>query len=345
MSVGYPGGSNTYVPTLELSGNLMVSFARNVKKYPVNRYCRVTPVKKDRGAYLRFDPLSLARFPNVTNANVWSPGTLRPTYSDGTLGFEQKTFQTKRYNFGKLLDQRAIDLANWPILKMHSEALAQDAMTHRAYTVANKLFDTTQYAGSHVVTASSLAGGFLDGGTTSDARIKKAFDGCAGLIQKDSMGKVRWGELSVLINHNTAKTWSQSREIREYVMQQSDALKNITLDESNYNAAYGLPSKLYNFNLVIEDLYYNPYNQGDTAAVGTPIVPDNKAVVFFSGGEQEQPEGAPSFSTCHVFAYEEMTIETWDDPRNRITELDVVMDYDTQIVAPVTGVVLTNLFS
>jgi hypothetical protein len=342
-----PGGMNTYVPTLELSGSLIVDYARNLDKFPVTRYSRVTPVKQVRGAFLQFDPLALARL-GATPAvnNDWPAGSLRPTGFDNNLGFRQQTFQTSRKNFGKTLDKRAVDLANWPIMKAHSDALAQEAMTHRAWRVANTMFDSTNYDSTHVVSATTASGtGFLSGGTTGDPRIKNAFDYAARLIMQDTMGRVQFGGLSVLMNHNTALRLSSSRELREYLMQSATAREDIILRKSPINAAYGLPSVLYNYNVIVENTFYNGYNRNATGATGTVVVPDNKLLVFLADGPQETLEGAPSYNTCHVFAYEEMTVETNEDTRNRLVYLDVVMDYDVKIVAPPTAVMIENLFS
>lgn len=346
MAVGFPGGS-AHVPLLELSGNLMVEFGRNLEKFPSNRYSRITPVKNDFGTYLRFDPSYLARSSNIPNDGVWAPGTAAPVYTDQTLGFEPKTFKTTRYTYRKPIDKRAIELANWPLLKMETEALAQLAITVRAYKVANELFTTANYDASHVVTATTANGaGFTQDGTTADPRIKKTLDYCARLIQQDTLGRVKWGNLSVVINHNTALRWSATREIREYLMQHTDAWKMVTGNkDKSYNAAYGLPDTLYGFNLIVEDTFYNTHNPGASSVTPSVIIPDNKLVVLIADGEQEQIEGGKSFNTCHVFSYEEFTVETFEDPRSRMTELAVTMEYDTKIVAPATGVVVTNLFS
>lgn len=348
MATATAGGLDTFIPTLELSGSLMIDFARNLAKYPVNRYCKVTPVKQKRGEYLKFDPLTYARLgATPLTSNEWAPGTLRPTYFDKNLGFEVGTFTCTRKNFGKTLDKQGVDLANWPVLKAHSDALAQEAMTHRAYRVTQKMFDSTQYAASHAVSATTASGsGFLNGGTTADPRIKNAFDYAARLIMKDSNGKVQFGMLSALMNDVTASKLSSTRELREYVQQSPDALAQIRLrGGDSLNAVWGLPNVLYNYNITVESLYYNAYNLGNASAVPAPVVPDNSILIHLADGPQEAAEGAPSYNTCHVFAYEEMTVETNEDTRNRLIYLDIVMDYDVQIVAPVTAVLITNVFS
>ena len=346
MADGYPGGS-THVPLLELSGNLMVEFGRNLDKYPSNRYSRITPVKNDYGTYLRFNPLDLARSSNIPNDGLWAPGTARPVYTDQTLGFEPKTFRTTRYNYGKPLDKRGVDLANWPLMKMETDALAQQAITVRSYKVATALFNTANYAASHVFSATTANGaGFTQDGTTADPRIKRTLDYGARIIQQDTMGRVRHNNLCLVINHNTALRWSAVREIREYLMQHAEAWKMITGDRTgNYNAAYGLPATLYGYTLIVDDTFYNTHNPGATSPTPSVVVPDNKAVLCLAEGEQESVEGGKSFNTVHVFSYEEFNVESFEDVKSRVTEINVAMDYAVEVVAPVTACVIENLFS
>lgn len=347
MATGYPGNINTYVPTLELSGNLMVGFSRNVSDFPLNKYITVTPTKLPFGEYLYFNPLDLGRLRNAPNGNKWAAGQLRPTGFHNNLGFQVKNFRAIRYNHSITLDQLAVDVANWPIQKTHSEALGQEAMTERAYQVCNVLTDSTQYASSHVVTASALAGGFLDGGTTSDPRIYKALSGASVLIQKDTMGRVRQGDLFALMNNNTALKLSRSREIREYVMQQQNSRGMIAFksNEGSWLNRYGLPEDLYSYPVVVEDTYYNGANRGNASEAGTVVFPDNTILVGVRKGGLESTEGAASYSTCHLFIYEDMVVEAHQDVRNRLLYMDVVDHYIPQIVAPVSAVLIQNVFS
>ncbi len=348
MAVGAPGGSGSYVPTLELSGNLMVHYGRDLKAGAANRVAKVTPVKQRRGAYLQFDPLSIARLTNLPYSTHWPLGGIRPTGHDNKLQFQQQTFSCSRENFNTTLDSTSLDLANWPMLKMHSEILAQRAMTYKAYRVFNTLFTQSLYAATHVVTATTASGaGFLQSGTTADPRIKNAWDYCARLIQQDTNGAVRFGNLSVVMNATTALRLSSSRELREYLMQQAGSLGMITLKDKSFNAVYGLPDVLYGYKVIVDDTFYNANEQNATGATSGPVIPDNQMVVCFTDdGEMEKPDSlAPSFNTIHVFAYEEFTVESTPDPRNRLTYLDVTMDFDVQVVAPPTGVIITNVFS
>lgn len=345
MATGYPGNVNTYIPTLELSGNLMVSFSRNTADFPLNKYVTITPTKLPFGSYLYFNPLDLGRLRNAPVGNNWAPGTMRPTGFHNTLGFQEKYFRAKRYNHSTTLDQLAVDVANWPIQKSHTEALGQEAMTNRAYQVCSVLSNTATYAASHVKTASSLAGGFLDGGTTSDPRIYKALSGASQIVQQDSMGRVRQGDMFCLMNHNTAIKLGRSREIREYVMQAQNSRGMISFKGEQWLNRYGLPEDLYSYPSVVEDTMDNLFNRGNASEAGAPVFPDNTILVGVRKGGLEGSEGAASYSTCHMFVYEDMTVEAHQDPRNRLIYLDVVDHYAVEPVAPVTAVLITNVFS
>ena len=344
---GYPGGSDTIIPLLELSGNLMVAYGRNVKDFAVNRVAKVTSVKATTGTFLQFNPFDLARLtPATVDQGVnWAPGTPSPTGFDDTLSWTTATFRCQRKAVAKTLDQRAVDCASFPIMSTHTAGLGQKLMTYRAWKTYNVMFNQSNYQSTHVATASAMAGGYTNTGTTSNPVIMNMLNYAARRIQQDTMGAVRYGHLSVLINPNTALQWAATPEIREYVMQQNDAIKNIKMDDANYNGVYGLPSRLYNYNLVVDDTVYNAYNEGNASEAGQFIVPDNQALVFLMDGDIEVPEGATSFSTCHMFAYEEFNLETKSDPWERLVFLRAVLDADWQVVAPQTGFVITDLFS
>ena len=343
----YPGNASTVIPLFELSGNLMVAYGRNKSDINPNKYSRVTPVKSKVGNYLRFEPKDLVRLTGLEASTNWSPGTPRPTGFDNTLGYTVQPFRVQRKAFGTTLDKESVDIASFPVMKTHTAALGQKAMTHVAYRVSAALSNTANFDATHVFTASTASGtGFLSGGTTADPRIKNAFDYAARLVQKDTFGAVKFGQLSVLMNHVTAQRLGSSREIREYVMQHEKAIDAIRLEKGSvYNALYGLPDRLYGYNVVVEDTFYNAANRANSAETGSTVFPDNTIVMFLADGDLEQPEGASSFSTCHRFAYEEFTMETKDDTWNRLIELSVVLNYDVQIVAPPTGCILTNVFS
>lgn len=344
-TIGYPGGSDTVIPLFELSGELMVAYGRNIKDFSVNKYSRVTSVKSTVGTYLQFNPLDIVRMTALPASPHWAPGTPRPTGGYETLGFSAQPFRTSREAWAVTLDKRSVDVANFPVMKSHTAALGQRAMTFRAYQTCAAMTNTNNFPATHVSTATLLNGaGFVQSGTTSDPRWMNTLNAAARIIQQDTFSAVRYGHLSVLMNHNTALRLAATRELREYLMQQSGSPKLIHMTDPELAGMYGLPKTYYNYTIVVEDAFYNPQNRGNSAEGGVTVMPDNTAVMFLADGDLEVPEGATSFSTCHMFAYEELTLETKDDPWNRMVEMGAVMDFQIQIVAPVTGFIIQNLF-
>ena len=49
MAAVYPSGTNTYLPSFDATGNMIVSFSRNVKDFALNKYVTITPVTKSTG--------------------------------------------------------------------------------------------------------------------------------------------------------------------------------------------------------------------------------------------------------------------------------------------------------
>lgn len=346
MATGYPGGLDTYVPTLELSGNLMVSFSRNLKEYAVNRYSKITPVKIPRGAYLYFNPADQARLPNQPYGVRWPAGTVAPTGMHTTLGFEQKTYQTERFRLSTTLDQRSVDIANWDIQKKHTEALAQKMMANRAYAVATLATTSGTYPATNTDTATNLAGGVLSGGTTADPRIYTAFTAAELVIQQQTSGAVKAQHgFRAVMNATTAVKFSRTREIREYLMQSPSGPAMIRMDEKNLNGVYGLPPTLYGVEVVVEDTYYNPNNRGAASDVATPAFADNILVLCVKEDDLDGQAMSPSFSTFHQFVYEDMVVESFPDPRSRLLELTVTDEFDVRAVAAVSGYRISAVFS
>ena len=75
MASVYPSGTNTYIPSFDATGELIVSFSRNPKSFSLNRYTTITPVKKSTGYYLKLTAEQAARVSNSNlNDFVWSDG-------------------------------------------------------------------------------------------------------------------------------------------------------------------------------------------------------------------------------------------------------------------------------
>jgi acid phosphatase family membrane protein YuiD len=345
MSFGYAGNQNTFVATTELSGNLMVAFGRN-KLLPVNRYVRITPVKKTTGLYHYFNPLDYARFSHGTEQFDWPAGSPAPTGFTNSLGWELRSFTTRRKVYPFSLDLQAEQQADWPVLKSHSENAAQLAMTDRTLEVTSVVTNSANYPSTHVATATALAGGFLTAGTETDPKLKIALNKQAVIINKDSGGNVKPKNLCVVMNPNTATLLANSQEVHSVFVRSQFALQNLKGEEP-INAIWGLPDRLYGYPVVVEDTTYNTSNRGASGEAVTYVFPDNYIALLCREEQMEGVEGAHSYSTCHIFVYspDDMKVEAKTDTWDRIIAGRVVDNRQVVQVAGVTGALITNVIS
>ena len=56
-------------------------------------------------------------------------------------------------------------------------------------------------------------------------------------------------------------------------------------------------------------------------------------------------EGGANFATCTNFVYEDMTVETFDDPKNRRTSGSIVDNSVMEVTAPLAGIYVANIGS
>jgi hypothetical protein len=346
MAAGYPSGFNTFVPSFDASGHLAIAFSRNPKDFSLNRYITLTPVKKSSGYYLRITAEQAARVINKTTLAefVWPDSNDAPTGEWGTESFQFVPFNTTRYAFPFRLGYKAVDQADWKILANHSMIAAQDAMTARTVRTVQKLLDTTQYDSSHVATATSLGGGFWSAGTTSNPYIKIAMNKAAQQIQLDTLASVKVRDLQLVVSPVVAAAMAASSEIQDYVKNSPFAMAQVRGDSPSNNGQWGMPDMLYGYGLVVEDAVQVTSRKGATRAASY-VFDGNTALMVARPGELTGHAGGPSFSTGHIFTYEEMTVEQRDDPDNRRIAARVVEDYDVQVVAPASGFIITHTLS
>lgn len=341
-----PNGLNTLIPLFEASGHLQIKYSRNPKSMRLNKYTRQTAAPLARGAYLEFNPNDNAR---LLSSHKWPLGTPASAGFENQQGFQQKNFVCERYAYATTLDKFSVDIGNFDVQKVHTEKLARQAMMKRTAVALAKITDTAQYPAANVVTATSLASGFLDAGTTSDPRIFKALTKAAQLIQVATAGAAgqAGAKFGVLMSVNTALRLSYSREIREYVMQNPESLKLVTGENETFmdSASYMLPNKLYKFETVVEDSYVNTGNPDSALDVNTSQMPDNVLIVYVVDGgfSKEYMEG--DFSTFTQFVYEDMTVESKTDDWDRMVYLRVVDFFDVQVTSPKSGVVITAVYA
>src|SRR5687768_414570 len=100
MAVGFPSGTNTFVPSFEASGKLVVGFSRNPNTFSVNKYVQVVPVNESVGYYLNLTAEEAARVVNSDLQDfIWPDNNAAPDGNWALESFEFKKFATTRYAF------------------------------------------------------------------------------------------------------------------------------------------------------------------------------------------------------------------------------------------------------
>lgn len=352
MAAGYPSGFNTFVPSFDASGKLVVAYSRNPKDFPLNRWITLTPVKKSQGYFLQVTAEEAARIINSDLADfVWADGNDAPTGLWGNESFNFQAFGTTRYAYAFRIGYKAEQQADWKILAMYAAFKAQQAMTGRAVRCIAKALDSTQYASSHVSTATALGGGFFSAGGAGTPYIKKSLMSAAQQIQIDTNGAVKRDDLQLVIDPTLAAAMAESTEMMDFLKQSPVAMAQVRGDVPSNNGLWGLPDKLFGINLVVEDTVRVTSRKGAAARaakyafVDSAGVAGNTALLCARPGQLVSEAAGPSFGTIHLFSYEEMTVEQRDDPDNRRIQGRVVDDYDVQVVAPATGYLIQHCLS
>ena len=345
MAAAYPSSSNVYIPSFEASGQLVVSFSRNPKDFALNQYVTIVPVKKGSGYYLRLTAEQAARIVNAAGSEfVWPDGSDEPTGEWNLESHEFVKFETMRRAYPFRIGYKAVDQADWKLLAQHAAIVAQQAMTLRSLLVVTALETSANYATGHTSLATALCGGFLNTGTPSDPRLKKALTAAAQVIHKDTMGTVKPRDLQVVIGPGLADALGRSQEVHAYLKESPVALAQVRGDNPSQNGIWGLPDQLYGFPIRVEDAVRNTVKKGATATLGY-IKSENSLALVARPGALTGIEGSPSFSFIHIHSYEEMSVESKDDPDNRRHKGRVVDDYSVDVVAPVAGYFISAALS
>jgi len=350
MTAAYPSAQNTFIRDHDATNKMVIDFARNVNKFAVNKYTQTVPVKKIAGYYLKMTIEEAGRILAADLANFsWADGQPAPEGNDGLESFEYLPFEAKRYAYPFLLGDLTIDQASWNILAAHSSIKSRQAMTARTQLAITALTTEASYAASHRIDVTASGTGGVTGNTgnwaqstTARQDIKRSLTTAAEVILDDTLAAVELDDLVVVINSALAADLSQTQEIVDYIKGSPDALAQIKGELPGENAMYGLPNKLYGFPIIVEKTRKVTSVKGATRAASQILA---KATPFMVArpGALVGVADAPNFSTCCIFAHEEMTVETLRDASNRRTMGRVVENLTAVLTAPVSGIIFSKV--
>ena len=344
--VAVGGGLNTYVPSTNAlaTGALQVEFTRAVNTFPITKYAQIVPVNQMTGYYLRLDSDDNVRITDI-NAFQWPLGNDRPVGSTNQHDFVQ--FACARYAYPFYIPNETVKQAAWDVVAQHARAKAQLAMTGRCVRAATAL------TGSAAVTAFTAVGNYAATGTASAGGapwttsvsggnvIQKGIQGALRAISLATGGAVRAEyDVMMVVSPTVANLLAQTTEVRDYVKNYPAALP--FLQGSDTFAMYGLPPNLFGVQVVVDDSVRVTTRKG-AASTTRSFIYGNSAVFVSRPGGLIGVEGSTSFSTVQIFAFEDMTVENWDDPKDRRIEGRVIDNSTVELVAPVSGYLVANV--
>lgn len=348
MVAHYPSGSNTFVKDHMATGNLVINFSRNSEDFALNRYVQIRPVEKEAGYYLE---LTVEESGRILHSNlddfVWADGADAPSGEDGTEAFLFKDYRTLRRAYRFSLGDKAVDQAGWDIVETHLAVKAQQAMTARTQLVFAELSDASRYDATQVSAAAAIAGnsGNWAASTSEKQDIKRSLNHAADRIANSTLDAVRQEDLVLVIGPGTAKLLAESPEIIAHLKGSPEAGPSLR-GEGPYapgrNVRYGLPERLYGFELVVEGTRKVTSRKRATPT-RAPIWADGVAALVARPGDLVAGAGGPSFSTCTLFAFEEMSVEVFHDSWQRKTRGRITDDVAVVLTAPAAGFLFTEV--
>ena len=338
--VAVGGGLNTYVPSTNAlaTGALQVEFTRAVNTFPISKYAQIVPTNQMTGYYLRLNSDDNVRVVDI-NEFAWPLGNDRPVGKMNEHDFV--AFTCQRYAYPFYIPNETVKQAAWDVVAQHARSKAQLAMTGRCVRTATALTTSATFnaVGNYAATGTASPGGAAWTTSTTNV-IQKAIQGILQRISLTTGGAVRAEyDVMMVISPTVANLLSQTSEVRDYVKNYPAALP--FLQGSDTFAKYGLPPTLFGVQVVVDDSVRVTTRKG--ASTTRSFIYGNSAVFVSRPGGLVGVEGSTSFSTVQIFAFEDMTVENWDDPKDRRIEGRVIDNSVTEVVAPVSGYLVADV--
>ena len=330
------GGLSTYVPSTNdlATGALQVEFTRTVNSFALSRYAQIVPTSKMTGYYLRQDVPDNVRVTD-TKEFAWPLGNDRPTGKQNA--FEFVSYSTERFAYPFYIPQETSQQAAWDVVAQHARSKAQLAMTARTMRAASVLSTSGNWAGNYVATpaTSPISAGSWTGSTEANGYIQKSIQAVMRQVSLSSGGAVAPNQLIMVISPTIAQIVSQAPETKAYVKNYPAALA--FYQGSDTFSRWGIPPTLFGLGDVVVDDSVKVTSKKGAASLTSSYVYGNGAYFVSRPGGLVGVEGAASFSTLQIFAYEDMTVEQFNDPMNRRLEGRVIDNSVAAVVAPVGG--------
>lgn len=357
--------STNYHP---VASDYVISYSRDKSKFKLANYSQLVQADASAFYYYEVDRDAAVRIPGGSPAaNVWADGAERPKRNDNHLMFRAHKETCIRYDIATQLGDIALEQHNrqWKVKTRYLDMLTSQAMTQRTTVVwqgvggggggwrgldTSSIWPTTNVADVNLLNsgAGPWEAASADPADGSYMAIRKSLTEAAKRIFLYTNGAVEWSDLRLIVHPDCARAMGNSAEVREY-FKYGGAPTSQALEVTNMNAQYGLPSHLYGIEIVVEDSMRatDVATAGATSATTERQFIKNKtnAVILSRQGKLDSVSG-PSFSTFQIYYYgDQLSIEEFADPENRLTRWNVVDFFTPVAPALVSGFNITGACS
>lgn len=339
------GGLNTFIPTFsEATGLIQTEFTRNVKSFALNRYTKLVPVSTVSGYYLKINSDETVRVIDEKDFR-WAYGEDRPTGINNDFDFAQ--FTTQRFEKGFHIPYETAKVAAWDIVAQHARSRATQLMTLRTQralnvltTASNWTSGTNYFANFDALTGLTTDNGVYQDDSATATGVQKLFQTAVEKIMVNTGGAVQPSDIVCVMGPQTAHKLSQTAQLRDLIKYTQGV--QLMQGQGNYSR-YGLSPSLFGIgDIVIEDAVKVTNQKGASRSASYLLGLDK--VLFLSRPQGlVGVEGGANFATITNFVYEDMTVETFDDPRNRRTVGSIVDNSVPELTAPLAGIYVANI--
>lgn len=352
FNYAYPSWSNPFIPSFNRNGTgrLIVDYARNWKKFLVNRLVTITSIPEPSGHYLRFDQSVLSRVSDP-NESVWVDGQPFPAGEHHTQKFQFIPYTTVRHARGYFTGYDTKKNAVWDTDAQAERVLGNMMMTERNVEFYNLIQNSDNYLTDNTATATAAGGGKWSAATTSNNYIQKSIDYAIEKMMLATNGVVNREDFTLLLSPKVAHSVAATQEVRETLIQSVYALPLIQGRKEGQNTNYNLPKTLYGVNVEVD-----PSIQNRALAAGngmrdmTPnyrfFAGDDEAVLLCRPGDiMNTGDFATAYSSVHMFSYfeYEMKMETVDLSWDKRIRHQVSDQREFKIVSPETMFLFTDV--
>lgn len=362
---GVAGANDTYALGFEASGNLQVEFTRNIKSFGLLHWTENRDALKPSGYFMRFDAGYADRILYGNgNESLWPYGSER-TNMRNPLPFQAESFKTVRRNWGDILDNVAIDSAEFLLEEITQAGLQTRCMTQREYDAvyllnnaawgSNTGFVDGTYGGTPGVGVTLTAGQNWTNGTNTTPNAQSTIQDAVSAIVKATGGAVHARDLVLVIGPDTASAWACSSEIRSTFIQSQYAM-DLAKGELNPVYSYGLPARYAGVRIWVDDTVYNSAapmgsSQGYVFPKGDAYLvcrPEGKEFVSGPDGKPfdysgEESSRARIISTVACMLYKDMDVKVKVDTFDELTKIGVSSNYQYVLTSPLSGFYLKKV--